>query len=67
MSAVQSIDIRSIEGKWKLSQNHKRQRRERVIDALTEANDPNSTAIAELMGRLAERPSIARVTAEAAG
>jgi len=43
------IEITRIEGKWKLGQNHSRQRREKVIDALARRRDENSQAIAALM------------------
>ena len=43
------IPIEQIEGKWKLNQNHPRERRERVIAALNERGDENSLAIARLM------------------
>jgi transcriptional regulator len=45
------VKITRIEGKWKLSQNHPRQRREKVIDALALQRDENSQAIAALMAR----------------
>ncbi|MGA2256865.1 MAG: FMN-binding negative transcriptional regulator [Thermoguttaceae bacterium] len=45
------VEISRIEGKWKLSQNHPRQRREKVIDALAQQPDENSQAIAALMAR----------------
>ena len=43
------VEITRIEGKWKLSQNHPRQRREKVIDALALQRGENSQAIAALM------------------
>lgn len=43
------IQIERIEGKWKLSQNHPRERREKVIAALGRRQDENSQAIAALM------------------
>ncbi len=43
------IDIERIEGKWKLSQNHTRQRQERVIQGLLGAADPGAKAMAHLM------------------
>jgi transcriptional regulator len=43
------IEIARIEGKWKLSQNHPVERRRRVIGALKDHADENSTAIARLM------------------
>ncbi|HEY2840442.1 MAG TPA: FMN-binding negative transcriptional regulator [Pirellulales bacterium] len=43
------IEIRSLEGKWKLNQNHPAERRKKVIRALRELSDENSQAIATLM------------------
>lgn len=43
------IDIERIEGKWKLNQNHDRQRRERVVRALQEAGGVQQVEIADLM------------------
>ena len=43
------IEIERIEGKWKLSQNHTVERREKVVRALRKRSDENSTAIAALM------------------
>jgi transcriptional regulator len=43
------IEITRLEGKWKLSQNHPEERRERVIRALSGRSDEDSRAIAELM------------------
>ena len=45
------IEITRIEGKWKLSQNQPRERREKVIDALALQRGENSQAIAALMAR----------------
>lgn len=45
------IDITRIEGKWKLSQNHDRERRKRVIRELAEAGDEQSQQIAMLMSQ----------------
>ena len=45
------VEIIRIEGKWKLSQNHPRERREKVIDALALQRGENSQAIAALMAR----------------
>ena len=45
------VEITRMEGKWKLSQNHPRERREKVIDALALQRDENSQAIAALMSR----------------
>lgn len=43
------IEIARIEGKWKLNQNHPRERREKVIAALRARGDSDSLAIADLM------------------
>jgi transcriptional regulator len=43
------IQIKRIEGKWKLSQNHSKERQERVINALELQPDDNSKQIAKLM------------------
>ena len=43
------IEIARIEGKWKLNQNHPRERREKVIAALRKRGDRDSLAIADLM------------------
>jgi transcriptional regulator len=43
------IAISKIEGKWKLSQNHSKERRQRVIHALEEKSDDDSKQIAEMM------------------
>jgi transcriptional regulator len=47
------IEISRLEGKWKLSQNHAQQRRERVIRVLERSEDQDAKEIARLM---AERP-----------
>lgn len=44
-----SIEITSIEGKWKLNQNHSEERRQKIIDGLETRPDEESAAIAELM------------------
>lgn len=44
------IEIDRLEGKWKLNQNHPRERRERVMAALAESGDPQAREIARLMG-----------------
>lgn len=44
-----TIDLTRLEGKWKLSQNHPRERREKVVAALELHGDENSRAIAERM------------------
>ena len=49
------IEIARIEGKWKLNQNHSEDRRERVIRALRNKTDDDSTAIADLM-EIRKRP-----------
>jgi transcriptional regulator len=43
------IEITRLEGKWKLSQNHPRERRERVIQALLAGGDAEQAEIASLM------------------
>lgn len=43
------IPIDRLEGKWKLNQNHPAERRQKVIAALEQQGDENSTAIAALM------------------
>jgi transcriptional regulator len=43
------IDITRFEGKWKLNQNHPRERREKVIRALRKRTDADSLSIANLM------------------
>ncbi len=45
------IEIETIEGKWKLNQNHPEERQEKVALALRERGDENSQAVAELMQR----------------
>lgn len=43
------IEIETIEGKWKLSQNQPVERRENVIRALQEQSGENAAAVAEMM------------------
>jgi transcriptional regulator len=43
------IDIRKIEGKWKLNQNHSLERQRHTIEGLMTQKDPNSLQIAALM------------------
>ncbi|MBA3710544.1 MAG: hypothetical protein H0W83_17200, partial [Planctomycetes bacterium] len=43
------IDVTSVEGKWKLNQNHTPERRLRVIAALREEGDADALAIADAM------------------
>jgi transcriptional regulator len=43
------IEITRLEGKWKLNQNHPRERREKVVRALHTSGDAGSLAIADLM------------------
>jgi transcriptional regulator len=43
------ITINSVEGKWKLSQNHSWERRNKVIAALENQHNENSAQIAALM------------------
>jgi transcriptional regulator len=45
------IEVSRLEGKWKLNQNHPRERREKVIDALSLRHDENSQTIAAWMAR----------------
>lgn len=47
------IQITRLEGKWKLNQNHPVERRQRVIQALTEEGGEDSLAIARLMAESA--------------
>lgn len=50
------IEIESIEGKWKLNQNHPVERQEKVIQALKQRPDENSQDVATLMrARLMQR------------
>ncbi len=49
------IEITRLEGKWKLSQNHPEERRQRVIRALEGQLDEDSQAIARMM---AERSTV---------
>ncbi|HEX4148339.1 MAG TPA: FMN-binding negative transcriptional regulator [Pirellulales bacterium] len=43
------VEISRIEGKWKLNQNHSRERQEKVAEQLSLRRDENSQAIANLM------------------
>jgi transcriptional regulator len=43
------IEIESIEGKWKLSQNHPVERQQKVVNALKQRSDENSQDVATLM------------------
>jgi transcriptional regulator len=43
------IEVSRLEGKWKLNQNHPRERRERVVRVLEKAEDPDAREIARLM------------------
>jgi transcriptional regulator len=45
------IPIDRLEGKWKLNQNHPKERREKVIAALDRQGDADARAVAELMRR----------------
>lgn len=56
------IQITELEGKWKLSQNHSMERRQRVIEALKRQPDAASRQIAELMRETLVRPTAQRVT-----
>lgn len=44
-----SIEITTLEGKWKLNQNHSEERRQRIIHGLQRQPDASSHLIAELM------------------
>jgi transcriptional regulator len=46
------IEVHRLEGKWKLSQNHPRERQEKVARALAAAHDPDARAVARLMAAL---------------
>ena len=46
------IEIGRLEGKWKLSQNHPRERRERVANALAASADRDAREIARLMAEM---------------
>ena len=46
------IQIERLEGKWKLSQNHPAERREKVIRSLLAAGDYESTQVADLMSEI---------------
>ncbi len=43
------IEIEALEGKWKLSQNHPAERREKIVRALREQGGEDAEAIARLM------------------
>ena len=43
------MEIESIEGKWKLNQNHSTERQQKVISSLQAKPDANSQAVAKLM------------------
>ncbi|NHN33776.1 FMN-binding negative transcriptional regulator [Paenibacillus agricola] len=51
------IEITNIEGKLKLSQNHSKERQERVINALEMQDDDNSKQISKLMRENLEKQS----------
>lgn len=44
-----SVELTRLEGKWKLSQNHPRERREKVVNALRRLDSPDAQGIAALM------------------
>jgi transcriptional regulator len=44
------IEISRLEGKWKLNQNHPRERREKVMRELSQAQDQDAQEIARLIG-----------------
>lgn len=52
------IDIEQIEGKWKLSQNHSEERRERIVNELARHPESSQPTIADLMAEnLGEGPN----------
>jgi transcriptional regulator len=51
------IDISRIEGKWKLSQNHSPNRRERIIRGLLGSTDPGAHDVARLMRETLDVPT----------
>lgn len=51
------IEVERWEGKWKLSQNHPAERREKVAAALAGSADPDAQAVARLMRADANRSS----------
>src|SRR5258707_2885205 len=52
------IEIGRLEGKWKLNQNHPRERREKVVEALSASADELSQAVADLMKSQLEEGSV---------
>lgn len=53
-----TIEISSIEGKWKLNQNHSEERRQKVVDGLKTHPDEGSANIAALIAGNARRSGI---------
>jgi transcriptional regulator len=52
-----TIDVRRLEGKWKLNQNHPRERREKVMRVLADSSHADGREIAALMeASLAKAP-----------
>jgi transcriptional regulator len=45
------IEVKRIEGKWKLNQNHPVERQEKVVQTLRKSKDQNALGIADLMER----------------
>ena len=45
------VEVKTLEAKWKLNQNHSREKRERVIGALEATGGEDARAIAEAMRR----------------
>jgi transcriptional regulator len=45
------VEINRLEGKWKLNQNHPRERRERVVSALEKLENQDAKEIARLMAQ----------------
>jgi transcriptional regulator len=55
------IEIEQIEGKWKLSQNHPAERREKVVLALERSGGHDALVVAKLMTATLPEPSASRV------
>lgn len=53
------IEVSRLEGKWKLNQNHPRERREKVIRALERSGDPDALKVADLMAQMQAGPAAA--------
>jgi transcriptional regulator len=48
------IEIHRLEGKWKLNQNHSQERRQKVVQALSDLDSPDAREIAQRMGKMLE-------------